>query len=349
MSVTTHERPGVYSAYDVSSVVSGSDGSKVVGLAAVNASAEIGAAYTITTYDQAVSTFGAGENMTELIRVVLLNGAAGVIAVPVEAGEYDDAFALLGSMEEIAVMLCDSTDVTVQQALRDTVQAASAARRERIAVVGCAAGETVAQLVTRAQALNDERVVLIAPGGLDLEENEISGVLQAGAAAGAIAGMADPAIPLGGAELAGLTGLSSQYSDNDIDLLVRGGVTALESVAGVISVVRGVTTRTTTGGESDRTWRELSTILIVDNVIPAIRASLRSKFRRAKNTVQGRGAIRAQVVLELENKRSREIISGYDNVTVTADSEDPTRCLVEFSFTVAHGLNQIWLTAHIAV
>ena len=66
---------------------------------------------------------------------------------------------------------------------------------------------------------------------------------------------------MSGAELTGLHGLSQQYNDNDIDLLVRGGVTPLESVAGVVSVVRGITTRTTTGESPDTTWRELSTIL----------------------------------------------------------------------------------------
>jgi hypothetical protein len=55
------------------------------------------------------------------------------------------------------------------------------------------------------------------------------------------------------------------------------------------------------------------------------------------------------VVLELENKLSREIITGYENVSVTADEEQPTVCLVDFSFTVAQGLNQIWLTAHISI
>ena len=117
----------------------------------------------------------------------------------------------------------------------------------------------------------------------------------------------------------------------------------------MISVVRGVTTRTTSGGAADGTWRELSTIRIVDDVLPGLRSALRAKFRRAKNTEQSRSAIRAQVVLELENKLAREIITGYDGVTVTADREDPSRCLVDFSFTVAHGLNQIWLTAHITV
>ena len=34
---------------------------------------------------------------------------------------------------------------------------------------------------------------------------------------------------------------------------------------------------------------------------------------------------------------------------MSALKSDPTVCLVEFSFTVAHGLNRIYLTAHITV
>ena len=87
----------------------------------------------------------------------------------------------------------------------------------------------------------------------------------------------------------------------------------------------------------------------MDDVIPTVRNALKARFRRAKNTEQSRGAIRSQVVVELENKLAREIITGYENVTVTADTENPTVCLVDFAFTVAHGLNQIWLSAHITV
>ena len=154
---------------------------------------------------------------------------------------------------------------------------------------------------------------------------------------------------MNGAALRGLGGVSQLYSDNDIDLLVRGGVTPLEAVGGVVSPVRGITTRTTTGGVQDATWRELTTIRIVDDVIPTVRDALRARFRRAKNTEQSRGAIRSQVVLELENKLAREIITGYGEVSVEADADNPTVCLVDFSFTVAHGLNQIWLSAHITV
>lgn len=352
MSVTVHQRPGVYSSYDASSIVNGNGGGKLVGLAAVNTVAAPGVAQTITSYEKAVAAFGSDgdQDMAELIRLALKNGASGVVAVPVASADgYQAAFDVLAAEEDISILICDSTDVTVQQKLRDSAIQASEARRERIAVVAGAKDESVESLIGRAKELNHERVVLVAPGGVDSSGEAISGLPVAAAVAGAIAGESDPAIPLGGAELSGLYGLAERYEDNDLDLLVLGGVTPVESVGGVVGVVRGITTRTTTGGTADSTWRELTTIRVVDDVIPSLRSALRAKFRRVKNTEQSRSAIRAQVVLELENKLTREIITGYENVAVTVDSEDPTRCLVDFAFTVAHGLNQIWLTAHITV
>jgi hypothetical protein len=352
MSVTVHQRPGVYSSYDASSVVSGSGSGKLVGLVAVNQVAAAGVAQTITSYDKAVTAFGSsgGQDMAELIRLALKNGAAGVVAVPVaSAADYESGFAVLAAVEDVAVVLCDSTDSKVQRLLRESVLQASAARRERIAVVAGAQGETTSNLIARAKGLNCERVVLVAPGGVDAAGKSVAGLPVAAAVAGAIAGESDPAVPLGGAELSGLYGLAERYEDADLDRLILGGVTPVESVGGTVQVVRGVTTRTTTGDAADSTWRELTTIRILDDVIPDLRTALRAKFRRAKNTERGRSAIRAQVVLELEDKLSREIITGYEDVAVTADSTDPTRCLVDFSFTVAHGLNQIWLSAHITV
>ena len=93
----------------------------------------------------------------------------------------------------------------------------------------------------------------------------------------------------------------------------------------------------------------MASILIVDDVIPTVRSALRSRFSRTKNTPQTRGAIRSQVIVELENKLAAEIIDSYGEVAVSVDAADPTVCLVEFSFGVAHGLNQIYLTAHITV
>ena len=342
MSMTIHERPGVYSSYDASTVISSSGSGRTVGLVGVWTQGETGKLVTLNRYEDGATQFGGEENLTKLVQVLFRNGAAKVLAVPVSGQEdYQGAFDLLAAEEDIAVVVCDSTELTVQQALRQSVSDASAARRERIAVVGGGADETVEALVQRAEELNSERMVLVAPG-------DGTGLVAA-AVAGAIAAESDPAVPLGGAELKGLEGMEARYADTEIDVLVRGGVSPLENVGGIVSVVRGVTTRTKTGEAADATWRELTTIRIVDDVIPSIRNSLRSRFRRSKNTEQSRGAIRAQVILELENKLAREIITGYDQVTVQADEENPTVCLVDFTFTVAHGLNQIWLTAHITV
>ena len=60
MSITVHQRPGVYSSYDASTVVSGRGTGKLVGLAAVNMAAAAGTVQTVTSYDRAVALFGSG-------------------------------------------------------------------------------------------------------------------------------------------------------------------------------------------------------------------------------------------------------------------------------------------------
>ena len=353
MSITVHERPGVYSSYTASSAVSGNVGKKHVGLAVRMDQAEKNM-WTINTVQDAVAAFGAEteSNATRLANLLLRNGA-GQVAVFSVAGDalsdYQAAFDRMNSTPDLAVVVCDSTQTDVQQALRDSVHAASMEQLERIAVVAGTASETAAGLVERAGSLNSERMVLVAPGCISAQGTNLDGIQVAAAVAGAIAGETDPAVPLGGAQLSGLTGLSRQWSNEELDVLIQGGVTAVESVGGIVSVVRGMTTRTTTNGAADSTWRDLCAILVVDDVIPTIRSALKARFRRAKNTAQSRGAIRSQVVLELENKLAREIITSYEQVRVRADEEEPARCLVDFSFTVTHGINQIWLTVHITV
>ena len=350
-----HERPGVYSSYDASAVVSAGRAAKAIGVAAKSVKGTTGQAVTVTSYAAGVAAFGedsASEpGMSTILRLLFANGASTVTAVRVAAAgalkDYENAFAVLGE-QDVQILVCDSTQQTVQQALRSAVEDASAARMERIAVVG-GDDESVSELVNHAAALNSERMVLVGPDALDSGGDTLPGVFAAAALAGVIASGRDPAVPLNGAEIRGLGGLSAAYSDDEIDQLVQGGVTPLECVAGTVSPVRGITTRTTTGGAEDTTWRELTTILIVDDVVPAVRRALRSKFSRAKNTAQSRGAIRSQVIVELEKKVTEEIIDSYGEVTVQASEDDPTVCLVEFSFAVAHGLNQIYLTVHITV
>lgn len=357
MMSTIHERPGVYSSYDASSVVSARAAAKTIGAAARAAKGEANKVKLLTSYEEGKAAFGEDEEgvqgMSTLLRLLFLNGAGTVKAVAVGEdadgdADYAAAFAVLEEEEDVDIVVCDSAETSVHQALKTSVENASKLRRERIAVVG-GANETTAQMVSHAKDINSERVVLVGPDAMLDDGTSLAAAVAAAAVAGVIAAGSDPSVPVNGAALAGFGALSRRLGDSEIDQLVRGGVTPLESVGGVCSPVRGITTRTTSGGAADTTWRELTTILIVDEVIPTLRRALRARFARSKNTAQSRGAIRSQVVLELEAMKGREIVDDYGEVQVSALESDPTVCLVEFSFAVAHGLNRIYLTAHITV
>ena len=130
MNVTQHQRPGVYSVYDASSALSGNQGGKTAAILAVSAKGDPGKVYTITSYEQAAEIFTAGSDMAECVGLLLQNGAAKVYAIPVtgESG-YPAAMAAAEALEDVHVVLCESTTLTTQQALRDSVKAASESRR----------------------------------------------------------------------------------------------------------------------------------------------------------------------------------------------------------------------------
>ena len=354
--MSTNERPGVYTSYEVSNVLYSGVPSGVAGIAATATTGTDGELCTITSYAAALTKFGSESAMSELIRILIKNGVAQIKAVPIvltesktaaETADYEAAFDKLAKEENVKIILCDSADAAVHSAMKNSILTASEKNASKIGVVESTG--TMENIITAAKAVNSERMVMVAPRALGAEGDEaITGSLAA-AVAGAILTEADPAVPLNGAELFGFTGVSQEFTDGDITSLVQGGVTPVECVGGTVSVVRGITTKTTTNGEADYTWRELTTILIVDDVIPTIRDALRSSFSRTKNTAQTRDAIRTRVIVELEKKIAAEIIDSYGNVSVTQDSSDPTVCIVTFEFTVAHGLNQIRLTAYITV
>lgn len=340
-----NERPGVYSGFEISSSLYGRGNGKTVGLAACAASGETGRCVRLNSYVQAVALFG-DCSLTKLVALLLKNGASAIETVAVEeAGTlkaYEDAFELLMQKEDVAFMLCDSGDTAVWRAMRAAIADGGENAKYRM---GFVEGQgTVAEVCAQAEALNFERMVLVYPG---LSEAGI------GAAAAALCGQLsaeiDPARPVNGTELRGLEGFSRIFSDWEIGELVKSGVTPVESLYGSPCVVRGLTTRTKTGEIFDTRLRELTTMLVIDNVIPGVRNALRMKFPRAKNTAQTRGAIRTQVMIELEDKRKKEIIDGYGEVTAQADETDPTVCRVSFEFAVVHGLNHILLSASISV
>lgn len=349
MSILYHERPGVYSEYEVSRVTASGSGVKTVAVIGISAAKK--GLYSLTSYGDA-AVFGTSGELAAMLKAAYENGAGTVLAYSVEEDTldaYKEAFAAVFAEKAAACCAIASAKEEVQTALRDAVVAASGQKGECIGIVGLSIPEKQA-LLERAAALNCERTVLVGPDVYRAgEESPAGGFVAAAALCGLLAAQEDPALPLNGAVLQGFTAVTKQYEETEIDALVRGGVTVLEAAGGKVTVLRGITTKTTEGGESDTTYRELNTVLVIDDVIPGIRSALAARFSRAKNNAVTRAAIRSQVIVELESRVQQEIIDGYENVTVEASAADANTCIVAFGFTVTGGLNRIRLTAHISV
>lgn len=331
-------KPGIYSSYEVYSEKTNSGGKAV----AVCAAAGSDETKTVVTYAEAVAAYGSDCNMTKLIKIILDNGAGSVEAIPVADEAYDDAFAAAVQENGIEFIVCDSEDASVHAALKEAIENASEDKKYKLGIVQN--GGTASAIISEAQSLNFERIVLCG----NSVPNGVSGSVAA-AVAGVLSAQSDPALGQNGAALQDIPALSRQFTDSQLETLLQAGVTPVELDAGEALIVRGVTTRTETDGVPDSSFRDISTVLVIDDVLPAVTAALRKCFVRAKNTPQTRGAIRTQAVLVLEEKLRQEIIADYGNVTAAADTEDPTVCRVSFNFSVMSGLNIIELLACLTV
>lgn len=345
------EIPGVYTSYEVSNYITSSQTADTIGLAAAVYQAMDEDTYTISSYAQAKTLFGDCP-MTTLISQIIKNGAAKIIAIPLTCestavpttAAYTTAFSSLMANTEPKYLICDSRLTAVHGAMKTAIlSSTSEATKYRIGIVEFAG--SVSEIEEACEDLNSERMVLIA---LDEDNSEENGAFSASFAA-ICATTSDPALPFNGAELVDANIGALCFSDAEMSTLITAGATVLENLNGTTSVVRAVTTKTATDGVDDYTWRELNTILIVDEVIPEIRDTLKLMFSRTKNTAQTRSAIKTQVLILLEKYLAAEIIDSYGDIAVTADSDDGTVCNIDFSFAVAHGLNKINLVAYITV
>lgn len=331
-------RPGIYSSYEVYSEKQNANGKGVV----LCAAAQMGQQKSVTGYAEAVRTYGSDSNMAKLIKVILANGAGRIVAIPVVGGDYAAAFSLAAAERDVEIIVCDSRSAEVHAALKSAIMTADESDKYKLGIVEMNFGEE--KLCLAAHNLNCERMVLCG----NCEPDGTPGSVAA-AMAGLLCAQSDPALPLNGAELKEISELRNSFSDSQTEAILQAGVTPIELECGQILIVRGVTTKTETDGEPDASFRDISTVRVIDDVLPAVRAALRKCFVRAKNTPQTRGAIRSQTVIVLEEKLRQEIISGYDNVTAAADSSDPTVCRVSFNFSVMSGLNIIELLACLTV
>lgn len=345
MSYVGRERPGVYSNYEASSIIWGNPIGKTVGLVA-KSSADAGTLYNITRVSDAYSIFGNNELISKLCETILQNGAVKVAVVSAGSNNYDVGFKKIETLDDICVVVCDSEDKEIHEKLKNSVVSASKNLKERIGIVSYPEDEYT---TTLGKYFNCERIIVIAQSPVDLSGNAISSCFLAAALAGILSQTIVPTVSFNGKELNSIMGLTENLTENKVDEYIQAGITPFETVLDQTEVIRAVTSKTTTDDNSDTTFKDVNTILVVDYVILGLRNVLTNLLSGAKNNSSTREAISTQVTIELEKYKSQNIIDGYDQPQITQDKDDLSVCIVEVKFEVSHGMNQIYITANVRV
>lgn len=349
MTTIAKQRPGIYSDYQTSGVLYSKKMEKSIAIIA-QSKAEPNTVYSLQKLVDAKTVFGEESTMYALYKAVLENGAGSIVTVSVgedTSSAYEAAFRLIAETDGIGVVICDSTELDIQQLLAQSVVAASQNKRERIGILAADGHES--DLAAWANKFNSERILLVAQNPIDSQGEELSGCILSAAMAAIISQYTDPSQSFNGAGFENISKLSKDLSEDEVDEYITNGIIPFEVVAGRVEVIRAVTSRTTTDGLMDKTFKELNTILIIDEIIKAVRETLRENISTAKNNTSTRSAISSQVTVKLQEFLDANVIESYAVPNVYKSSDDATVCIVELDFTVAQGINQIHITANINV
>ncbi len=202
---------------------------------------------------------------------------------------------------------------------------------ERRTIVGGATGETVAELVARAKALNHDRVYLVAPA---YQAYDNVGVLTSYApymAAAMLGGMitgSDPGTSLTNKSVSVAGFLQSFRIPADTDVLIEGGVIAMADIRGIYKVVQSVSTWLTNGNYNRV---EMATGFAVDFVTRNVRNALQVLIgQKGTPTILGRAvSITENALKELARPAplGPEVITGddanpaYKNITAELEGD----------------------------
>lgn len=349
MATLAKQRPGVFSDYQTSGILYSKKSGKSIAIVAKSSAAEVNAVYNVQRLSDVQTIFGAESMMYSLCAVAFENGASNICAVSVGDSDenYNDAFELISAPDGICAVVCDSTDLATQQLLMQSVVEASLNKKERIGIV--AAPENQSDLAAWAANFNNERILLVAQSPVTAEGTTLSGCVLSAAVAAKISQYTDPSQSFNGVALSGFSKLNKALTEDEVDFYINSGIIPFETIAGRVEIIRAVTSKTTSDGVFDRTFRDVNTVLIIDEVIKAVRETLSKNISVAKNNITTRSAISSQVTIKLQEFLEAAIIDSYAVPNVYQSAENPSVCIVELDFTVAMGINQIHIVANISV
>ena len=224
--------------------------------------------------------------------------------------EYREGFEVLLN-EDAHVMLAAGLADDFGNDLDAHCQAASTdvVKRDRIGVVGCAAGASLDTI--RGHTLNSDRIVFVAPG-IRFGDDVLPGAYAAAAVAGLLAGL--PAHVSATNKTLRVDGLEQRFDSASLIQLLSSRVLALEQRQG-FRVVRGITTSTNTA------FQQITTRRIVDYAKYGVRSSA-EPYIGLLNNERVRAALRVTVNAFLGGMVDDEMLVSYElTVGATRDEE----------------------------
>ena len=291
--------------------------------------------------EQELAGFDANKDSLIFLKLLFELGVSSVVLSTVYDGDYYSATTALAKQKNVSVVISAAeSDEDIQSSLNG-VKDNSNKQNEQICILGFPDSGSA---LHAAKLLNDERAVITAPQ--IMFDGMCNPIFSACVMAAQILIQNDPSYNFNGFSA---DSFKAEYPLNEAEIqnMIAGGVTAFENVQDGIECVRAVTTRTSVNGISDLSMRSINTVLIIDDVISSIRESLSKRLKGIHLSVQSYDSIASQVMVELNAKKNEGLLESFVSPKVYSHPEDPSICVTELSFNIAHVVSQIHITAHI--
>jgi hypothetical protein len=228
-------------------------------------------------------------------------------------------------------------------------------KKERVAIVGGALGESYIDAKTRASSLNSKRAVLVWPGILDYDSNgalvPLPPYYLASQLAGIMSSLGDPALPMTNKGIT-LYGVEVNSTPAVIDDLVNNGVfTIKQEIGRGYIVVQSLTTWT---GDQKFSRRELSTVRAADTVMKMVRDAV-SSYVGSKSSTLLLDNLKQATLQQLATAEMRGLIyadpnnptlyPAFKDVSVRAFND---AYYIDFNISPAKPANYLLITAYVS-
>jgi hypothetical protein len=286
---------------------------------------------------------------TDPITNVAFTPLAGGVEGTTTSTHYTNALLKL-ELEDVDIVVPVTNDATIHALVNAHCAALSntKGRKERIGIVGSLPasgfGTTdlyVTDLVTKAVAMNSDRMMLVAPG---IKRPNASGVLTSYGAeylAALVAGLACAQelgqTPTG--KFVKIVGLDAAFTNPQLETLLLGGVAPVEFVRNEgFKVTQAITTWQT---NANPIYREFSVRRVGDAIMKDLRLTLNRTFTGARGDATTVQSMLSTVVSRLQRFQSDKVITAFKSVAVTVTN---SVARVSFEFAPSEPINYILIT-----